>query len=166
MKWSSRFGVSSAVFLLGIACADLAQGAGSRTETTEPERAAIERTLASYNAALNGGDTAAVLPLYTDDGVFMAPFSRPAIGKAAVKKAYDNVFGKLKFDVAFDIAEVVRMSPTWAYVRTNSAGTTVHSPSGAKTAEGNQELFVMNKGSDGRWRIARYSFSPTASEPR
>ena len=55
------------------------------------DKAAIESTLSSYNAALNGGDTAAVLPLYTEDGIFMPPYSQSAIGRDAVRKAYDNV---------------------------------------------------------------------------
>ena len=124
-------------------------------------RAGIESTMAAYNAALNGGDTAAVLPLYTEDGIFMAPYSQSYIGKNAVKRAYDQVFNELKFNVKFNIAEVVQMSPRWAYVRTNSAGTTAHHSTGKTTSEANQELFILKKGEDGKWRIARYSFSPT-----
>ena len=45
--------------------------------------------------------------------------------------------------------------------RTNSAGTTFHRSLGKKLAEANQELFIFKKGDDGKWRIARYSFSPT-----
>ena len=55
------------------------------------------------------------------------------------------------------------MSPTYAYVRTKSAGTTTHASTGKSTSEANQELFILKKGSDGMWRIARYSFSPTNS---
>ena len=129
-------------------------------EVAEAE-AAIRGVMASYNAALNGGRTAAVMPLYADDGVFMPPYSQSAIGKAAVEKAYDAVFDELKFNVAFTIAELVVMAPRWAYVRTNSAGTTGHHSTGRTTAEANQELFIFKKGDDGGWRIARYSFSPT-----
>ena len=125
------------------------------------DKAAIESSLSSYNAALNGGDTAAVLPLYTEDGIFMPPYSQSAIGRDAVRKAYDNVFKELKFNVKFNIAEIVQMAPTWAYVRTNSAGTTSHHSTGQTTSEANQELFIFNKGDDGAWKIARYSFSPT-----
>jgi uncharacterized protein (TIGR02246 family) len=121
----------------------------------------IKDTMAAYNAALNGGQTGAVLPLYTDDGVFMPPYSQSAVGKEAVKSAYDKVFRELKFHVKFTIAELVVMAPTWAYVRTNSAGTTDHHSTGKTTSEANQELFVFAKGGDGKWRIARYSFSPT-----
>lgn len=125
------------------------------------EETGIREMLASYNAALNGGKTPAVLPLYTEDGVFMPPYSESAVGKGAVKKAYDAVFDELQFDVKFRIAELVVVAPTWAYARTNSAGTTLHRSTGKTTAEANQELFIFKKSDDGKWRIARYSFSPT-----
>jgi uncharacterized protein (TIGR02246 family) len=129
--------------------------------TIAKDEAAIREVMAAYNAALNGGKTSAVLPLYTDDGVFMPPFSQSAVGIDAVRKAYDAVFDELKFHVKFNIAELVVVAPTWAYVRTNSAGTTDRHSSGKTTAESNQELFIFKKGDDGKWRITRYSFSPT-----
>ncbi len=128
---------------------------------TAQAHAGIESTMAAYNAALNGGDTAAVLTLYVEGGVFMAPYSQSFVGKEAVRVAYDKVFAELKFDVKFNIAEIVQMAPDWAFVRTNSAGTTRHHSTGKTTSEANQELFVLEKGHDGKWRIARYSFSST-----
>jgi len=125
------------------------------------EESAIRAVMASYNDALNRGSTDAALMLYAEDGVFMAPYSQSAVGKEAVRKAYDAVFSELKFDVEFSIAELVMMAPNWAYVRTNSAGTTGHASTGKTTAEANQELFIFRKDGDGKWRIARYSFSPT-----
>jgi uncharacterized protein (TIGR02246 family) len=129
--------------------------------TIASDEAAIREVLAAYNAALNGGKTSAVLPLYAEDGVFMSPFSQSGVGKSAVAKAYDKVFDELKFNVKFNIAELVVMAPTWAYVRTNSAGTTLHHSTGKTLAEANQELFIFKKGDEGKWQIARYSFSPT-----
>ena len=129
--------------------------------TMAQDEAAIRTTLAAYNAALNGGDAGAVLPLYDPDGICMAPFSPSSIGQAALKAAYEGFFRAMKFDVAFDIAEVVVTAPHWAFVRTTSAGTTLHHATGTAVSEANQELFVMHKGGDGVWRIARYSFSPT-----
>ena len=127
---------------------------------------AIRSVMASYNDALNGGKTSAVMPLYADDGVFMPPYSQSAIGRSAVEKAYDAVFDELKFHVKFNMAELVVMAPRWAYVRTNSAGATDHHSTGKTTAEANQELFIFEKGDDGKWRIARYSFSPTNPPPK
>ena len=140
---------------------DRGSNSASSSATIAQDDAAIRTVLASYNDALNGGKTAAVLPLYTDDGVFMPPYSQSAVGKEAVRMAYAAVFDELKFRVKFNIAELVVMAPDWAYVRTNSAGTTDHRSSGKTTAEANQELFIFKKDDDGKWRIARYSFSPT-----
>ena len=145
----------------GLAPTQTAEAAAPSNATTGGDEAAIRRVLASYNDALNGGKTAAVLPLYTEDGVFMPPYSQSAVGKEAVGKAYDAVFAELKFHVKFTVAELVVMAPSWAYVRTNSAGTTEHHSTGQTTAEANQELFIFQKDGNGKWRIARYSFSPT-----
>ena len=136
-------------------------GAQAASAATATDEAAIRAVMAVYNAALNGGKTAAVLPLYTADGIFMPPYSQSAAGQDAIRAAYDAVFEELTFDVKFDIAELVVMAPIWAYVRTNSAGRTAHASTRKTKAEANQELFIFRKGSDGTWRIARYSFSPT-----
>ena len=62
--------------------------------------------------------------------------------------------------VKFTIVELVVISPQWAYVRTNSAGTQKVNATGATSAEANQELFIFKKSDDGRWQIARYAFPP------
>jgi uncharacterized protein (TIGR02246 family) len=159
MSHISMIFAASLLASVGLATSTFAQG--SLTKNNPADEAAIRNVMADYNAALNGGNTAAVLPLYADDGIFMPPYSQSAVGKDAVRFAYDKVFGELKFNVKFTIAELVQMAPTWAYVRTNSAGTTGHASTGKTTAEANQELFIFRKGDDGKWRIARYSFSPT-----
>jgi uncharacterized protein (TIGR02246 family) len=145
----------------GLAPAQTTETAAPSSAGTMGDDDAIRSVLASYSDALNGGKTAAVLPLYTKDGVFMPPYSQSAVGKEAVRKAYDAVFDKLKFHVKFTIAELVVMAPRWAYVRTNSVGTTNHHLTGKTMAEANQELFIFRKGDNGKWRIARYSFSAT-----
>ena len=125
------------------------------------DEAAIGSVMSSYEAALNASNTDAVMPLYVEDGVFMAPNNQSAVGKAAVRRAYDTVFKAVMLKVKFTIAELVVISPQWAFVRTNSAGTQKINATGAKSAEANQELFIFKKSDDGRWQIARYSFSTT-----
>jgi uncharacterized protein (TIGR02246 family) len=126
-----------------------------------PDEAAIRTVLSSYEDALNASDTEAVMPLYTEDGVFMPPNNPSAVGKAAVRQAYDAVFKAITLKVKFTVAELVTTSPEWAFVRTSSAGTNKINATGAVSPEGNQELFIFKKGADGKWRIARYSFSTT-----
>lgn len=130
--------------------------------TAEADRAAITAVLSDYNEALNASSVTRSLALYADDGVFMPPYSQSAVGKAAVRKAYQKVFDTITLHVKFTIEEIVQMSPNWAFVRTNSAGTNKINATGAVSAEGNQELFVFKKDDEGVWKIARYSFSPTS----
>jgi uncharacterized protein (TIGR02246 family) len=122
---------------------------------------AVAQVLEAYNAALNASDTNSVMPLYDDYGVFMPAFSPSAVGAEAVRKAYDAVFAQIKLTVKFDIAEIVELSPEWVFARTNSAGKTLNHATGATTSEENQELFIFRKNKEGKFKIARYSFSPT-----
>jgi uncharacterized protein (TIGR02246 family) len=123
--------------------------------------AVVGSVLARYQDALNASDTNKVMPLYAEDGVFMPPHSQSAVGAAAVRQAYDAVFRAIRLSVKFNIAEIVVMSPEWAFARTNSAGTVTIHATGATGAEGNQELFIFSKGVDGTWKIARYCFATT-----
>src|SRR6266478_2253694 len=146
----NKFAVAAALLLMG----------GS-AEAQTGEKTAIISVLSSYEAALNASNTAAVMPLYAEDAVFMPPNSQPAVGAAAVRQAYDAVFNAIKLNLKFTVAEVVQVAPEWAFARTNSAGTVTINAAGAKSAEANQELFIFKKGADGAWKIARYSFSTT-----
>ena len=101
------------------------------------------------------------MPLYAEDGVFMPPYSPSAVGIAMVRQAYDAVFAAITLNVKFHITEIVEMASDWAFARTNSSGTTTVHATGAKDTEGNQELFLFRKDTDGTWKIARYSFSST-----
>jgi|SRR5262249_53944732 len=116
---------------------------------------AIGSVMSSYEAALNASNTDAVMPLYAEDGVFMAPNNQSVVGKAAVRRAYDAIMLKVKFT----IAELVVMSPQWAFVWTNSTGTQKINGTGATSAEANQELFIFRRAT--MVKIARYSFSTT-----
>jgi uncharacterized protein (TIGR02246 family) len=122
---------------------------------------AVTALLAEYNDALNASSTDAVMPLYAEDGVFMPPYSPSAVGSEALRRAYDAVFNAITLNVKFTIAEIVELAPEWAFARTNSVGTTLDHATGTKSAEANQELFILRKGRDGSWKIARYSFSST-----
>jgi uncharacterized protein (TIGR02246 family) len=127
---------------------------------TENEKAVAE-VLSAYNAALNSSNTNAVMPLYTNDGVFMPPYSPSAVGEAEVRRAYDGVFKAIRLTVKFNVAEIVELSSEWVFARTNSAGTTLNHATGMTSSEGNQELFLFRKDRDGKFKIARYSFSST-----
>jgi ketosteroid isomerase-like protein len=137
--------------------------------TIAGDEAGIRETMAVYNAALNGGKTAAVLPLYTEDGVFMPPYSQSAVGKSAAATAYDKVFAELQFDVKFTIAELVVMAPNWALCAPTlpARHSTAHSARSWRKPTRNFSSSKEATTANGAWP-ATASRRPThpASEPR
>ena len=125
---------------------------------------AVAAVLAKYEDALNRSDTSAVMQLYASDGVFMPQHFPSSVGADAVRKAYDAVFKTIQLTVKFNVAEVVEVSPNWAFARTNSVGKVKVHATGQSSPESNQELFIFQKVGTA-WKIARYCFS-TTNPPR
>lgn len=133
------------------------------SQSSSPDLTAITTLLQTYEKALNTADAPLAISLYTPDAIVMPQHQTSRIGIDAISKAYNGFFENIKFDVKFDIQEVVPTAPDWAFARTNSAGTTDVKGRGVGR-EANQELFVMQK-VKGEWKIARYCFSTTNPPP-
>jgi len=130
----------------------------NKTEmTTTTEKQAIEKMLFSYRDALNASDVAQVLPLYTQDGVFMPSNGPSAIGQEQIKGSYEFVFKTIQLHIEFFIDEIV-VNGDYAFARTTSKGTTLIHANGQTVPEENRELFVLQK-VDGQWKISRYMFN-------
>jgi len=121
------------------------------------EKTAIEKVLFAYRDALNASDVNKVLPLYTNDGVFMPSNAPSAIGQEQVKASYEFVFKTIQLNIEFFIDEIV-VNGDYAFALTTSKGTTLIRANGQTVAEENRELFVFQKTS-GQWKIARYMFN-------
>jgi len=143
-----------------IAVAALILGSLSGASAADSDKTQIEAVLQGYERVLNASDVDGVVKLYTEDGVFMAQHNPSAVGIRQVEAAYTAVFQAIDLKVEFDIVEVEVIADDWAFARTNSSGTTTINATGGKVAEGNQELFLLQK-IDGEWKIARYGFSTT-----
>lgn len=141
--------------------------AAGSAKSDEGATAAIARQLQSYQNALNASDVDAVMKLYADDAVLMPQHRLPAVGRVAVERAYEQVFGAIKLDIRFEIDEIRALSADWAYARTRSKGTVKILANGAApSSEANQELFLLHREKDGAWRFARYIFSTTNAAPQ
>ncbi|MBK9221815.1 MAG: SgcJ/EcaC family oxidoreductase [Saprospiraceae bacterium] len=121
------------------------------------EKQAIEKMLFSYRDALNTSDVSKVLPLYTQDGVFMPSNAPSAIGQEQIKGSYEFVFKTIQLHIEFFIDDIV-VNDDYAFARTTSKGTTLIHSNGQTIPEENRELFVLQK-VDGQWKIARYMFN-------
>jgi len=129
------------------------------------DESAITVVMSEYQDALNASSTDRAMALYTDDAVVMPPYSQSVVGKSQLRELYEAGSKTFTLNVKFTIREIFRISPEWAFVRTQSSGTSKMLATGATHAEANQELFILHKGDDGAWKIARYSFSSTNPPP-
>ena len=128
--------------------------------TGNADEQAIRQTLARYESALNVADTAAIVDLYTQNGVQMAPGAPAAVGQDAIKATYDGTFKAISLKLKFNVDEIKVLSKTSALLRSHSAGTLkvngTDQPAGPAAFK---ELFVLNKQADGQWKFSHYSFS-------
>ena len=121
------------------------------------EKSEIEKLLFDYRDALNASDVNKVLPLYTNDGVFMPSNAPSAIGQEQIKGSYEFVFKTIQLNIEFYIDEIV-VNGDFAFARTASKGTTLIHANGQTVPEENRELFVLQK-TNGIWKISRYMFN-------
>lgn len=122
------------------------------------EKSTIEKLLFNYQDALNASDINKVLPLYTQDGVFMPQGGPSAIGQEQIKGAYEYVFKNLQLKIKFTIDEIVIVNDHYAFARTVSRGTQLVHATGITGAEENREMFILQKEND-QWKISRYIFN-------
>jgi uncharacterized protein (TIGR02246 family) len=121
------------------------------------EKQIIENLLFTYRDALNASDVSKVLPLYTEDGIFMPSGAPTSIGTEQVKGAYEFVFSNIQLSIEFFIDEII-VNGDYAFARTTSKGSTLIHATGETVPEENRELFVLQK-ENGSWKIDRYMFN-------
>ena len=160
------------IFLIAsvtMGCASTRQRGASGNNAAFDPSAQVEAAtsvLRRYEAALNRADVDGIVSLYTPEAVFMAQHRTPAVGRTQIEAAYREIFEMIRLDIAFEIDEVVVVSPTVAYARTRSGGTTTILANNAQISEGNQEIFLLVRDdTNSDWRIGRYIFSTTTPPP-
>lgn len=152
--------IITAILLLSFAaCQNKAENHSNNSNQNSMEQTTkkIEKLLFSYRDALNASDVNSVLPLYSNDGVFMPSSAPSAVGQAQIKASYEFVFKTIQLNIEFYIEEIV-VDGDFAFARTTSKGTTLIHATGQTIPEENRELFVLQK-SSGEWKIARYMFN-------
>lgn len=122
--------------------------------------AAIQETLKRYERVLKQADTPALVNLYTEDGVQMAPDSPPAVGRDALTAAYDGTFKAISVNLRFTVDELKSLGQGTALLRSHSVGTLkVNGKEQSAGPAAFKERFVLRKQSDGQWKFSHYSFS-------
>ncbi len=121
----------------------------------------ITALIKSYQKALNGADVSTITKLYSKKGIFMPSGKPTAEGRTQVKKAYENVFGALKFKVNFHISEI-EWRGDMAFVRTISDGKIKLLKKQVTISNNSREIFILKR-INGTWKISRYMFNEAKS---
>jgi uncharacterized protein (TIGR02246 family) len=159
----SEFTSRAAALLASVFCMIPAVGSA---DASAADKGAIRAVISKYEDALNARSADQAVALYADDAVMMPPYNQSVVGKTQLRKAYEAGSKMRALNLKFTVDEIVQISPEWAFVRTKSSGSSKVLSTGATNVEANQELFILHKGDDGAWKIARYSFSNTNRPPR
>jgi ketosteroid isomerase-like protein len=140
------------------ACAlALALSSGALAQGESKDQGDIERIVRTYEAALTAGDVPTIMSLYSAEPVFMPEFAPAAVGRDAVRGAYEWVFRTLKLNGRFHVHEIdVKGAQAWA--RTSSTGRFTILSTGVEAEVGNSEFFVFTR-EGGNWKIHRYIFA-------
>ena len=132
-----------------------------RQEEARGHRSQFEKLINAYGEGLTSQDVERILELYSSDPVFMPEYAPPAVGRAAVRKAYEWVFATLKLNGRFAVHEAEIMGDR-AWARTTSTGRLPVIATGVEADVANGEFFLFKR-ENGVWKIHRYIF--TASAP-
>lgn len=117
----------------------------------------IQALIQTYQRSLNEGNVDLVRSVYADDAIFIGQPFPTATGVDNIAALYADFFGKLNFNVEFDVLEV-ELGDTLGFVRTRSHGTIAPKGQTPTGSEGNREVFVVKK-INGAWKFYRYIFN-------
>ena len=133
------------------------------TEKSEDTKGQFEKLLNAYQERLTSKNVDGILELYSAGPVFMPEYAPPAVGREAVRKAYEWVFATLNLKGQFIVHEAEIIGDT-AWVRTNSTGRFTVIATGIEADVANSEFFLF-KHENGVWKIHRYIFTASAPLP-
>ena len=158
--------LASVLCLPAFAADDNPRGQAGRSDAASGQetKAQFEQLLSTYQQRLATSDIDAVLDLYSSAPVFIPEYAPPAVGRDAVRKAYEWVFATLRLNGHFDVHEAEVLGDT-AWARTTSTGRFTVIASGVEGDIANSELFVFKR-QNGAWKIHRYIFTSSAPLPR
>jgi uncharacterized protein (TIGR02246 family) len=124
---------------------------------------AVKRTAGAFFRALNESNIDTILELYHPDGVYL-PKNAPAMrGVGEIKKAYQALFGRVKFNVDH-VYQDVSVHGNIAIVESRANGTVTIRETKQTAPVDVKELFVFRK-VDNKWKIDRYMFNDNTPTP-
>lgn len=143
--------------LLAVAGGAMGGVAGGAARPASAQSGEFTSVLVRYADLLRANDADGLAALFTPDGIFMRENMPAAVGRAAIRAAFVEVFATLKLDLAFDIRES-ETDGTLAWLRATSRGRIRVLPSGSDGEDSFNVLAVLRRLPEG-WRIRSYLYA-------
>ena len=110
----------------------------------------IQERLASYLAALNGGDAEGAAEVFAEDGKMLAPGAPPAVGRAAIREA---IRGFQQMSATLAVAPTDVLVEGDVAIETGTWSVKLHPPGGPVIEDHGNDVRVWRRGSNGVWRL-------------
>lgn len=124
---------------------------------------AIEQLLQRFMDAFNDGDVEVLRSSYTDDALVMPPGQESIGGRdAIIDRLWSPVFAAFDVEAELPIEEV-QAGLEWGFARGTYILRLVPRDGGEPIVEAGRYIDVLEKGTDGAWRIARAIWNTTES---
>lgn len=124
---------------------------------------AIKDVMGQFAMAINSGNLDAWMALWADDGIQMFPGARSRVGKrqiyAGMKPAFDQFILEMKI-----LNEELRVSGDIAFARGTYTESLTPKEGGEKEGYDGKYLTVLERESDGTWKVIRDCFNSNVPE--
>lgn len=115
---------------------------------------AIRNVVATWHDATRKGDVAAVLPLMTEDAVFLVPGQPPMTGRDSFAEGMRKIVRTHRI-LSDGVVEEVAISGGMAYCRTRLEVRIEPLAGGAAMRRAGYTLSVFRRNAAGQWQLAR-----------
>jgi uncharacterized protein (TIGR02246 family) len=122
------------------------------TMNTDEEQ--IRHVIDTWHRATSAGDVDSVMPLMTEDVVFLTPGNLPVHGRAAFEQGLKNLLKSHSIESRAEVLEM-QVDGALAYCWTNLTVTINPSASGEGLTRSGPTLTVFRKQTNGEWLLYR-----------
>jgi ketosteroid isomerase-like protein len=148
------------VMILVIGVLVAAGGAAMGSIDQAAFHAAMEKGMLEYSAAMNAGDLTTYMAIWDVDGIQLPPDAPMVIGKPAITKGMEALFGAVKItNFVINLQEAVQFGPSWGYTRGTYTYSFALKSGGPTSTYDGKFSSIWKKHADGSWKAYRDCFN-------
>ncbi|WP_434131847.1 YybH family protein [Methylocaldum sp. GT1BB] len=114
----------------------------------------IRELITTWHRATASGQVSEILPLMSEDVVFLVAGQAPMCGRQAFEQGFRNVLQTHRLHVEGEIREI-EISENWVYCWSCLSVTVTPRNGGVPVQRTGDTLTILRKGADGAWRVFR-----------